>query len=87
MALEHVLFGSAQALQNHQAFDQACCIVPDVNLLTVPGYRGQASAQGRRRFRASSSSSPERMALRRAWRGFSGCIAYLTEAVFRAIIN
>lgn len=76
---ESVLFGSAQALQNHQAFDQACCIVLDVNLADESGI------EVRHRLRAAGVSVPvvfitgkdnpaTRMAAMK-----SGCIAYLTK--------
>jgi FixJ family two-component response regulator len=76
---ESVLFGSAQALQDHQAFDQACCIVLDVNLADESGI------EVRHRLRAAGVSVPvvfitgkDNPATRMAAME-SGCIAYLTK--------
>lgn len=76
---ESVLFGSARAFQNHRAFDQACCIVLDVDL------NDESGIEVRHRLRAAGVSVPvvfitgkDNPATRMAAIG-SGCIAYLTK--------
>src|SRR5690242_4685706 len=76
---QSVLFGSAQALQNHPAFDQACCIVLDVDL------NDESGIEVRHRLTAAGVSVPvvfitgkDNPATRMAAME-SGCIAYLTK--------
>lgn len=76
---ECVLFGSAEALQQHGNFDQACCIVLDVNLNDDSGI------EVRHRLRESGISLPvifitgkDNPATRMAALE-SGCIAYLRK--------
>jgi FixJ family two-component response regulator len=76
---ESVLFGSAQAFQSHESFDQACCIVLDVNLADESGI------EVRHRLTAAGVSVPvvfitgkDNPATRMAAMA-SGCAAYLTK--------
>jgi FixJ family two-component response regulator len=76
---ESVLFESAEALQQHRDFDQACCLVLDINL------NDESGIEVRHQLRASGISLPvifitgkdnhaTRMAAMEA-----GCIAYLRK--------
>ncbi|WP_424627873.1 response regulator transcription factor [Bradyrhizobium sp. SYSU BS000235] len=76
---ESVLFETAEALQQHGDFDQACCIVLDVNLSDESGI------EVRHQLRASGISLPvifitgkDNPATRMAAME-SGCIAYLRK--------
>ncbi|HUO00033.1 MAG TPA: response regulator [Bradyrhizobium sp.] len=76
---ECVLFGSAGAFQNHCGFDQACCIVLDVNL------NDESGIEVRHRLKAAGVAVPvvfitgkDNPATRMAAME-SGCIAYLTK--------
>lgn len=76
---ESVLFGSAEAFQNHGAFDQACCIVLDINL------NDESGIEVRHRLKAAGVSVPvvfitgkDNPATRMAAME-SGCVAYLTK--------
>jgi FixJ family two-component response regulator len=74
-----VLFDSAQALQNHGDFDDACCIVLDINLSDGSGIdlRNQLRATGILLpviFITGNDNDATRLAALQ-----SGCIAYLTK--------
>jgi FixJ family two-component response regulator len=74
-----VLFDSAQALQNHGDFDDACCIILDINLSDGSGIdlRNQLKATGILLpviFITGNDSDATRLAALQ-----SGCIAYLTK--------
>ena len=74
-----VLFDSAQALQNHGDFDDACCIVLDINLSDGSGIdlRNQLKATGILLpviFITGNDNDATRLAALQ-----SGCIAYLTK--------
>src|SRR5229473_7297106 len=74
-----VLFDSAQALQNHGDFDDACCIILDINLGDGSGIdlRNQLKATGILLpviYITGNDSHATRMAALQ-----SGCIAYLTK--------
>lgn len=76
---ESVLFGSAEAFRGHGAFDQACCIVLDIDL------NDESGIEVRYRLKVAGVSVPvvfitgkdnpaTRMAAMEA-----GCLAYLTK--------
>lgn len=74
-----VLFESAEALQAHKDFEQACCIVLDINL------NDESGIEVRHQLRASGISLPvifitgkDNDATRMAAMA-SGCIAYLRK--------
>ncbi len=74
-----VLFDSAQALQNHGDFDDACCIILDINLSDGSGIdlRNQLKATGILLpviFITGNDNDATRLAALQ-----SGCIAYLTK--------
>jgi FixJ family two-component response regulator len=74
-----VLFDSAQALQNHGDFDDACCIILDINLSDGSGIdlRNQLRATGILLpviFITGNDNDATRLAALQ-----SGCIAYLTK--------
>ena len=76
---EAVLFDSAEALRNHESFDEAFCIILDINLNDGSGI------DLRRQLAAASISLPviyitgnDNHVTRRAALQ-SGCIAYLTK--------
>jgi FixJ family two-component response regulator len=79
-----VLFNSAEALRNHNHFDEACCIVLDINLEDVSGIdlRRQLAAAGvfvPVIFITGNDSHATRTAALE-----SGCIAYLTKPFMAA---
>jgi FixJ family two-component response regulator len=74
-----ILFDSADALRNHNHFDEACCIVLDINLNNESGIdlRRQLAAAGILLpviFITGNDSDSTRLAALE-----SGCIAYLTK--------
>lgn len=74
-----VLFDSAQALRDHGDFDEACCIVLDINLNNESGIdlRQQLAAAGISVpviYITGNDNDVTRMAALQ-----SGCIAYLTK--------
>jgi FixJ family two-component response regulator len=76
---DSVLFQSAEAFQNHGDFDQALCIILDINLNDASGI------EVRHRLKAAGSSVPviyitanDNHAVRTAAME-SGCIAFLTK--------
>jgi FixJ family two-component response regulator len=76
---DSVLFESAEAFQNHNDFDQALCVILDINLNDVSGI------EVRHRLKAAGISVPviyitanDNHAVRKAALE-SGCIAYLTK--------
>ena len=74
-----VLFDSAQALQNHGDFDDACCIILDINLSDGSGIdlRNQLKATGILLpviFITGNDNDATRLAALQ-----SGCSAYLTK--------
>jgi FixJ family two-component response regulator len=76
---DNVLFQSAEAFQNHDEFDQALCVILDINLNDAPGI------EVRRRLKAAGFSIPviyitgnDNHAVRMAAME-SGCIACLTK--------
>ena len=76
---DSVLFPSAEAFQNHDDFDTACCVILDINLNKESGI------DLRHRLRAAGISLPviymtanDNPAVRMAALA-SGCIAYLTK--------
>jgi FixJ family two-component response regulator len=76
---EAVLFDSAQALRNHDNFDEACCIILDINLNDGSGIdlRHQLLAAGISLpviYITGNDNQATRMAALQ-----SGCIAYLTK--------
>ena len=80
---DSVLFSSAEAFQNHDDFDAACCVILDINLNKESGI------ELRHRLKATGISLPviyitanDSPAVRTAAVA-SGCIAYLTKP-FRA---
>ena len=80
---DSVLFPSAEAFQNHDDFEAACCLVLDINL------NNESGIELRHRLKAAGISLPviyitanDNPAVRTAAME-SGCIAYLTKP-FRA---
>jgi FixJ family two-component response regulator len=76
---DSVLFSSAEAFQNHDDFDSACCVVLDVNLNNESGielrHRLKAAGISLPIIYITANDSPTvRMAAIE-----SGCIAYLTK--------
>jgi FixJ family two-component response regulator len=74
-----VLFDSAEALRNHNHFDEACCIVLDINLNDESGIdlRRQLTAAGILVpviYITGNNNDTTRLAALE-----SGCIAYLTK--------
>ena len=76
---DSVLFPSAEALENYDDFDAACCLILDINLNKKSGI------ELRRRLQAAGISLPviyitanDNPAVRMAALA-SGCIAYLTK--------
>ncbi len=76
---DSVLFPSAEAFQNHDDFDAACCVILDINLNKESGI------DLRHRLKAAGISLPviymtgnDNPAVRMAALA-SGCIAYLTK--------
>jgi FixJ family two-component response regulator len=76
---DSVLFQSAEAFQNHNDFDQAICVILDINLNDVSGI------EVRRRLKAAGISVPviyitanDTHAVRMTAME-SGCIAFLTK--------
>lgn len=76
---DSVLFPSAQAFQDHEDFDAACCVILDINLNKESGI------DLRKRLRAAGISLPviymtgNDNPVVRAAALASGCIAYLTK--------
>ncbi len=76
---DSVLFPSAEALQNHDDFDAACCVILDINLNKESGI------DLRHRLKAAGISLPviymtgNDNPVVRAAALASGCIAYLTK--------
>lgn len=78
-----IVFSSAEAFQNHDDFESACCVVLDINL------NNESGIELRHRLRAAGISLPviyitgnDNPSVRAAAIE-SGCIAYLTKP-FRA---
>jgi FixJ family two-component response regulator len=76
---EAVLFDSAQALRNHEDFNEACCIILDINLNDGSGIdlRHQLAAAGVLLpviYITGNDNHATRMAALQ-----SGCMAYLTK--------
>ncbi len=76
---EAVLFGCAQALRKHDDFDEACCIILDINLSDGSGIdlRNQLKATGILLpviYITGNDSDATRLAALQ-----SGCIAYLVK--------
>jgi FixJ family two-component response regulator len=76
---DSVLFSSAEAFQNYDDFDAACCLILDVNL------NGESGIELRHRLGAAGIALPviyitanDNPAVRLAALA-SGCIAYLTK--------
>ena len=76
---DSVLFESAEAFQNHDHFDQALCVILDINL------NDESGIEVRHRLKAAGISVPviyitanDNHAVRMAALE-SGCIAYLTK--------
>jgi FixJ family two-component response regulator len=76
---DSVLFESAEAFQNHSDFDQALCVILDINL------NDESGIEVRHRLKAAGISVPviyitanDNHAVRKAALE-SGCIAYLTK--------
>ena len=76
---DSVLFPSAQAFQDHEDFEAACCVILDINLNKESGI------DLRKRLRAAGISLPviymtgNDNPVVRAAALASGCIAYLTK--------
>lgn len=76
---DSVLFSSAEAFQNHEDFEEACCIILDINLNNKSGI------ELRHRLKAAGISVPviyitgNDSAVTRMTALESGCIAYLTK--------
>jgi FixJ family two-component response regulator len=74
-----VLFSSAEAFQNHDDFEEACCVILDINLHNESGielrYRLKAAGVAVPVIYITANDNPAiRMAALE-----SGCIAYLTK--------
>ena len=76
---DSVLFPSAEAFQNHDDLDAACCLILDINL------KKESGIDLRRRLKAAGISLPviyitgnDNPAVRTAAMA-SGCMAYLTK--------
>jgi FixJ family two-component response regulator len=74
-----VLFASAEAFQNHDSFEEAACIILDINL------NGESGIELRHRLKAEGNAVPviymtgnDNPAVRKAALE-SGCIAYLKK--------
>ena len=76
---DSVLFPSAEAFQNHDDFEEACCVILDINL------NDESGIELRHRLKAAGISVPviyitgnDNPAVRMAALE-SGCLAYLTK--------
>ena len=74
-----VLFNSAQALRSHDHFDEACCIILDINLHDESGIdlRRQLTAAGISLPVIFITGNDNDMTRKAALE--SGCVAYLTK--------